>query len=70
MSTQPTDTETALYGIDPEMRQMVVETVRQLRKKLLSKESILSFDRDEIFPEETIRQMLGPDIGQCDSTCC
>jgi alkylation response protein AidB-like acyl-CoA dehydrogenase len=63
MSTQSTDTETALYGIDPELRQMVVDTVRQLRKKLLSKESILSFDRDEVFPEETIRRMLGPDIG-------
>ena len=63
MSTHPTDTEIALYGIDPEMRQMVVDTVRQLRKKLLSKESILSFDRDEVFPEETIRRMLGPDIG-------
>lgn len=63
MSTHLTDTEIALYGIDPEMRQMVVDTVRQLRKKLLSKESILSFDRDEVFPEETIRRMLGPDIG-------
>ncbi len=63
MSTNPTDAETAPYGIDPEMRQMVIDTVRQLRKKLLSKESILSFDRDEVFPEETIRQLLGPDIG-------
>ncbi|MBW2514645.1 MAG: acyl-CoA dehydrogenase family protein [Deltaproteobacteria bacterium] len=42
---------------------MVIDTVRSLKKKLLSKESILSFDRDEVFPEETIRQMLGPDIG-------
>ena len=63
MSTHPTDADAVLYGIDPEMRQMVIETVRQLRKKLLSKELILSFDKDEVFPEETIRQMLGPDIG-------
>jgi len=63
MPAQPTIAETALYGIDPEMRQMVIETVRQLRKKLLSKDLILSFDKDEVFPEETIRQMLGPDIG-------
>jgi alkylation response protein AidB-like acyl-CoA dehydrogenase len=63
MPAHPTDAETALYGIDPEMRQMVIETVRQLRKKLLSKDLILSFDRDEVFPEETIRQMLGPEIG-------
>ncbi len=63
MSTHPTDADAVLYGIDPEMRQMVIETVRQLRKKLLSKELILSFDKDEVFPEETIRQMLGPEIG-------
>jgi alkylation response protein AidB-like acyl-CoA dehydrogenase len=63
MSTHPTDADAVLYGIDPEMRQMVIETVKQLRKKLLSKELILSFDKDEVFPEETIRQMLGPDIG-------
>ena len=63
MAAHPIDGETALCGIDPELRQMVIDTVRQLRKKLLSKESILSFDRDEVFPEETIRQMLGPDIG-------
>ena len=63
MPAHPTDVETVLYGIDPEMRQMVIETVRQLRKKLLSKDLILSFDRDEVFPEETIRQMLGPEIG-------
>lgn len=65
MPTYPTETETEnpVYGIDPELRQMVIDTVRSLKKKLLSKESILSFDRDEVFPEETIRQMLGPDIG-------
>ena len=63
MPTHPTEAESVLYGIDPELRQMVIDTVRQLRKKLLSKEAILSFDRDEVFPEETIRQMLGPDIG-------
>ncbi len=63
MPANPSVAETALCGIDPEMRQMVIETVRQLRKKLLSKDLILSFDKDEVFPEETIRQMLGPDIG-------
>ena len=63
MSAHPIDAKTVLCGIDPEMRQMVIETVRQLRKKLLSKELILSFDKDGVFPEETIRKMLGPDIG-------
>jgi alkylation response protein AidB-like acyl-CoA dehydrogenase len=63
MPTHPSVAETALYGIDPEMRQMVIDTVKQLRKKLLSKELILSFDKNEVFPEETIRKLLGPDIG-------
>lgn len=52
-----------LYGLDPESRQMVLDTVRQLKKRLLTKDKILEFDRKEIFPEETIREMLGPEIG-------
>jgi len=55
--------ENGLYGLDLESRQMVIETVRQLRSKLLTKEQVLAFDKDEVFPEETIRQMLGPEIG-------
>ncbi len=63
MTSLATDTETGLYGLDLESRNMVIETVRQLRSKLLTKELVLSFDKDEVFPEETIRQMLGPEIG-------
>lgn len=50
-------------GLDDESRQMVVETVRQLSKKLLTKEKVLEWDKHEIFPEEAIREMLGPEIG-------
>ncbi len=50
-------------GLDDESRQMVVETVRQLRKKLLTQEKILEWDKHEIFPEEAVREMLGPEIG-------
>jgi alkylation response protein AidB-like acyl-CoA dehydrogenase len=50
-------------GLDDESRQMVVETVRQLSKKLLTKEKILEWDKHEIFPEEAVREMLGPEIG-------
>ena len=52
-----------LQGLDPESRQMVLDTIGQLKKRLLTKEKILKFDREEIFPEETIREMLGPEIG-------
>ncbi|MCP4746424.1 MAG: acyl-CoA dehydrogenase [Desulfobacteraceae bacterium] len=56
-------TQDVYKGLDDESRQMVVDTVLQLRKKLLSKEKILEWDKNEIFPEAVIREMLGPDIG-------
>jgi len=52
-----------LKGLDSESRQMVIDTVRQLRKRLLTKDKILEFDKKEYFPEEVIREMLSPDIG-------
>jgi len=36
-------TGTALQGLDSESRQMVIETVRQLQKRLLIKDKILEF---------------------------
>jgi alkylation response protein AidB-like acyl-CoA dehydrogenase len=50
-------------GLDEETRQMVIDTVHQLAKRLLTKKAILDWDRDEIFPEAAIREMLGPEIG-------
>ncbi len=58
-----TDTAADLIGMDNEMRSMVLDTIRQLRKKLLTKDLILEWDKNEIFPEAAIREMLGPDIG-------
>ncbi len=54
---------TELAGLDAESRQMVVDTIGQVRKRLLTKDKILEFDKKEIFPEEIIREMLGPEIG-------
>ncbi len=42
---------------------MVLDTVAQLKKRLLTPEKIFKFDHQEIFPEDTIREMLGPEIG-------
>jgi alkylation response protein AidB-like acyl-CoA dehydrogenase len=50
-------------GLDPESRQMVLDTIGQLKKRLLTRDKIFEFDKKEIFPEETIREMLGPEIG-------
>ena len=63
MSVSPLDSAQELYGLDPELRQMVLDTVGLLRKRLLSKEMVLEWDQKEIFPEDTIREMLGPEIG-------
>ncbi|MDY6952826.1 MAG: acyl-CoA dehydrogenase family protein, partial [Thermodesulfobacteriota bacterium] len=52
-----------LAGLDPESRQMVLDTLDMVRKRLLPKEKILELDKHETFPEEIIREMLGPDIG-------
>ncbi len=63
MSVSQSDSDNKLYGLDPELRQMVLDTVAQLKKRLLSKDNVLEWDQKEIFPEDTIREMLGPEIG-------
>jgi alkylation response protein AidB-like acyl-CoA dehydrogenase len=63
MASNKTPTGSDLYGLDAESRQMVLDTVGQLKKRLLTPEKIFEFDRQEIFPEDTIREMLGPEIG-------
>ncbi len=52
-----------LAGLDLETRQMVLDTIGQLKKRLLTKEKIIEYDQKELFPEDTIREMLGPEIG-------
>ena len=63
MATHDTGKNKPPAGLDLESRQMVLDTVAQLKKRLLTKERILEFDRKEVFPEEVIREMLGPEIG-------
>ncbi|MFO8085703.1 MAG: acyl-CoA dehydrogenase family protein [Desulfobacterales bacterium] len=54
---------TNLWGLDTESRQMVIDTIRLLQKRILTKDKILEYDQKEIFPETIIREMLGPEIG-------
>ncbi len=63
MAGNGTSSEGGLMGLDPESRQMVLDTIGQLKKRLLTPEKISEFDRQEVFPEDTIREMLGPEIG-------
>jgi alkylation response protein AidB-like acyl-CoA dehydrogenase len=53
----------ALAGLPLEERQMILDLVAQLRQRLLTPEKIRAWDREELFPEEVIRELLGPDIG-------
>ncbi|MCP4689162.1 MAG: acyl-CoA dehydrogenase [Desulfobacterales bacterium] len=57
------DNNQAPRGLDPESREMVLDMIAQVEKRLLTREKILEYDRKEIFPEETIRALLGPEIG-------
>lgn len=63
MSESATASDKVRYGLDSEMRQMVLDTVAQLSKRLLAKDKVLEWDKKEVFPEGTIREMLGPEIG-------
>ncbi|MCD6138990.1 MAG: acyl-CoA dehydrogenase family protein [Deltaproteobacteria bacterium] len=63
MSADSTETKHDLAGLDKESRQMVLETLHQVRDRLLPKEKILELDQQAEFPEEIIREMMGPDIG-------
>jgi alkylation response protein AidB-like acyl-CoA dehydrogenase len=63
MAEYETASKRDLMGLDPDSRQMVLDTIGQLKKRLLTQEKIFAFDREEIFPEDTIREMLGPEIG-------
>jgi len=63
MAADDTSQAKQLTGLDLESRQMVLDTIGQLKKRLLTKEKIFEYDRKEIFPEDTIREMLGPEIG-------
>jgi alkylation response protein AidB-like acyl-CoA dehydrogenase len=63
MTESANDKKPALIGLDPELRQMVIDTIRQMKSRLLTREKILEYDKNEVFPEDTIREMLSPDIG-------
>ena len=63
MTVSDTQQSAELQGLDEESRKLILDTLRQLRRKLLTKENILEYDKNDIFPEDVIRKMLAPDIG-------
>ena len=63
MQTSVGNSTQDLAGLDLESRQIVLDTLGLVRKRLLPKEKILEFDKKAVFPEDLIREMMGPDIG-------
>jgi len=63
MTNANAGSEPVQQGLDARARKLVLKTVKDLRKRLLTKENILEWDKEEIFPEEAIRTMLDPEIG-------
>ena len=51
------------YGLDLESRQMVLDTLKVVRERLLPKKKVLELDKKEEFPEQILREILGPEIG-------
>ena len=54
-------TQTA--GLSPEMREMIVQTLRQVVQRDLPDATLLGLDARDEFPVAFIRQLLSPDVG-------
>jgi alkylation response protein AidB-like acyl-CoA dehydrogenase len=53
----------ALAGLPVEEREMVLDLLAQIRQRMLTPEKLRAFDQEECFPEDVIRELLGPKIG-------
>ena len=63
MKATDSEARPSLLGLDEDSRQMILDTIKDLRKRILTKEKILEFDKNDFFPEAEIRKMLEPEIG-------
>jgi alkylation response protein AidB-like acyl-CoA dehydrogenase len=50
-------------GLPIEERRMILDLLGQIRERVLTPEKIREYDEGEIFPEDVIRELLGPGIG-------
>jgi alkylation response protein AidB-like acyl-CoA dehydrogenase len=55
--------EDAMLGLPVEEREMVLDVIRKLKKRMLTQQKILEMDETETFPEDIIRELLSPEIG-------
>jgi len=63
MGSPDTKSANNLSGLNFDSRKMILDTIKDLRKRLLTKEKVIELDKEDVFPEEIIRKMLGPEIG-------
>lgn len=54
---------TTTAGLSQEMRDMVVQTLREVLRRELPDERVLELDRADEFPHDIIRAMLSPEVG-------
>ena len=50
-------------GLEPHELELVLQTVRQLGKSLLTPERCLQWDQQQQLPGEVLRRLLGPEVG-------
>ncbi len=53
----------ALAGLPLDEREMVLDLIAQIHERMLTPDKIRAWDRDEVFPEDVIRELLSPRIG-------
>ena len=53
----------ALAGLPIEERNLLLDLLAQIRQRLLTPDRLRTWDHDETFPEDVIRELLGPTIG-------
>jgi alkylation response protein AidB-like acyl-CoA dehydrogenase len=57
------EVEVTAAGLPLDERQMILDLLAQVRERMLTPEKLREWDRQEIFPEAEIRELLGPEIG-------
>ena len=54
---------TKTAGLSPEMRDMMIEAMRQVCRRDMPEERLLDLDARDEFPLDFIRTLLSPDVG-------
>ena len=50
-------------GLPLDERRMILDLLRQIRERTLTPENVRHYDEAELFPEDVVRELLGPGIG-------